>query len=235
MYSRLSPYFRARPVVVAAAGLSLLLTMSGCAYKMEQRPIDVYPVATTIGTGWHYRGPERETIQTGQAETSNTLRSDAAFVQRQWIGKQPRLMFGEDGAGEYALLAFDDQGTGRMNPLRGGIYSWDVAGMKTHIKQTMRVLNSETPKYSLHLLATEDDARPGMSAAVVAQIRLRRIADAFMDEGLDPRLITGQVLPVNNATNWTFAIALRPYIYGSEQSSHQLIAPWSLHQIGNGY
>jgi hypothetical protein len=133
-----------------------------------------------------------------------------------------------DNTSDYALLAFTDIGTQRMNPIKGGVYAWDIAGMAAEIRKTVETLNPDTPKYSVHLLATADDQRPQASPSAVAQVRLRRVADAFMQYGYDPRLITGQVIQPNTKIRWKFAIALRPYQYGEEANSHQLISPWSL-------
>lgn len=213
----------------AASIVFLGMTLGGCATPtMEVHDVSPHAVPTSIGTGWVYRSNQAVEPILAPGLESKSLESDMAYLAMKWGARAPGIAYRDDGQGKYGLLTFTDTETRRINPLMGGPLSWDIARMADGLKGTAGMAIADSPQYSIHLLATVDDWRPRLPANAVAQVRLRRIADALMQYGADPRVITGQVVPRTPGVSWKFAIALRPYQYGTEQASHSLIAPWSL-------
>lgn len=214
-----------------AAGL-LALVLAGCsAPQMERQHVALHVAPTSSGVGWIYRSAAgvEPILSPGKTQGgSAALHASASHLMRVWHEHSPGIEYRKDAAGPYALLTFHDAGTRRLNPLKGGLLSWDIADMANEVRQTTHHLQSRSASYSLHLLARADDPRISLSQEDVAQVRLRRLADAFLEYGHDPRLLTGQVLPKGHQGAWKLAIAIRPYVYGHENQSHSLIAPQTL-------
>jgi hypothetical protein len=225
-----SPFKRG---ALAGVSLALIISLSACAAKMEPEsvePLNVHAVPTTQGTGWVYRqdyraGPEH--ILRGVEGVE--VQRDVALIKQAWETLTPLVTVGQDSASPYILIKLGDLGTGRKNILRGGPLSWDMQSLTNAMKRSLPTIGVMQPRYSVHLVTVGDDARINLSDDVVAQIRLRRFAGQFMEAGVDPRLISAQVLPNREAPpSWKLAIVLRPYAYGQESTSHRLVAPQSL-------
>lgn len=216
--------------LVMASTVTLLV---GCATPaLESTDIDVHATATSIGTGWVYRSPQGtvERIRTGShdAVSIQQMQNDSQYFSGFFEDGTVQASIREDGSGPYLLLALDDNATKRLHLYEGGPFSWDMSYLSTSVGRLISAISTETPRYSIHLLATRDDGRPTLTPDTVAQIRLRRFADIWFQRAVDPRQVTGQVIPPTHRVGWKLAIALRPYQYGEESSSAQLIAPWTL-------
>lgn len=214
--------------------LAITVTLvAGCVRtSMESTPIEVHATATTIGTGWVYRSPQGSTerIQTGTSQLvgMRQMQYDSEYFQSFYEPGSAQVSLREDGAGPYILIALNDNATKRLHLYEGGPFSWDMSHLSKSVAKLVDAISTEDPRYSIHLLATRDEGRVGLSAETVAQIRLRRFADIWLQRAMDPRQLTGQVIPPTHSVKWKLAIALRPYQYGHEAANAQLIAPWTL-------
>ena len=217
-----------RTIMVATATL-----VAGCVSPaMESTSVDVHATATTIGTGWVYRSPQGtiESIQTGteQLVGMQQMQYDSEYFERFFEAGTAQVSLREDGASPYILIALNDNATKRLHLYEGGPFSWDMSHLAESVAQMIDAISTDDPRYSIHLLATRDEGRPGLTPDTVAQIRLRRFADIWLQRAIDPRQLTGQVIPSTHSVKWKLAIALRPYQFGQEAANTQLIAPWTL-------
>lgn len=195
------------------------LSLAGCTGgALEPANIDVYAAPTSTGTGWVYRdGESKERILHG-SERHFDLKSDASALRRVWAPLHGEVAVEGDDASDYIVIRLDDRGTAR-SPLLAGTLGWDLGPLTEAFEKSLPVTGTGSDiSYSVHLKALEFDKRPGKTAAVVAQVRLREIADRLMERGVDPRVITGQVIPYRE-TPWRLMIELRPYRFGSESVS----------------
>lgn len=209
------------------------IMIAGCVSPvMETSAVDVHATATSIGTGWVYRAKQGSTerIQTGtQQEVGiSQMRSDSQQFQRFFEKDTAEISIKEDGAGPYLLISLNDNATKRMHIYQGGPYSWDMKHLASSVERLIDNISTDNPRYSIHLIATRDEGRLGLTPDTVAQMRLRRFADLWLQRAVDPRQITGQIIPPTYDVQWKLGIALRPYQYGNEHVSAQLIAPWTL-------
>lgn len=218
------------------AGLGLAALITGCApVTLEETPVAVHAVGTSQGTGWVYRQAQSEgaeRIQTGHKSpvSANTMAYDASLIRQAWPDAIDDIALFEDSASPYLFITLTDYGTERLNPFLGGPDGWDIKSLKKGAEKIQAIIGDESPRYSAHLVAIEDEdsKRPHWSSETVAHIRLRRLADAWMQAGTDPRNITAQTLPAKPSITWKLGIALRPYEFGHESINSQLIAPSSL-------
>lgn len=219
--------------------LSLALALacslvSGCASSLDPDGVGVYTAHTQTGVGWVYRANERtpERIIVGH-KLSHDLSSDAAALDRIWQPLDGHVQIDSDSASQFIVIQLDDRGTGRLNPFRGGFRSWGMAQIRDHLKKTFKLTGAGAdPLYSIHLVAIEDEIRPlAMDKSEVAQVRVRRLAKILMEDGIDPRLITAQVIPARLDISWKLAIVLRPGYAGSEDNAAALLLPkaWVQH------
>lgn len=212
-------------LLAVAGGVSLL---SGCASNMEQVPVDLHVVPTTVGVGWAYRAErdQAEEIIPGQ-KGDFTLEGDSGKLAPIWRRHGARVSVDSDSVSKMILIKMDDEGTQRRNPIKGGPMSWDLYTLKDMVVDSLPVLTDSegAPRYSIHLVALADDPRPHLSGEDIAQIRLRRLASVLMDTGLDARLITGQTWGARPEPSWKLAIVLRPYRFGNERISGALASP----------
>lgn len=211
------------------AALALTLGLTGCASRLERAPVEAHAVQGGGGISWAYRAAPftTEGILAG-SKGDYHLKGDAALLSGIWRDLGGGATVREDNVSPYLLIRLADTGTGRMNPLRGGPLSWDLQALQEAITASLRVLGEGTgPRYSIHLVALADDMRPLWSDGAVAQVRLRRLASVFIDSGVDPRVVSGQVWGKREAPEWKLAIVLRPFRYGAEQTSTGLVAPGS--------
>lgn len=215
-----------RPVILSGLILSLL---GGCATGTEQVPVQVHAAPTSEGTGWSYRARDvrAEKILIGDTGAFD-LYADRDLLAKAWSPLRADVTVKNHATSGYLLIRLNDYGTGRLNPLRGGPFSWELHRIEDAIHQTLPIIgDSNHPRYSVHLMAVEDDRRLVWESDAVAQVRLRRLASMLVTNGIDPRLITGQVWDQREEPEWKLAIVLRPYVYGDEAMARQLLAPGS--------
>lgn len=218
-----------RRVIPLAQGVVLAVALAGCSTQVERPPVDVHAAATSDGVGWTYRAKpfEAEGILTGEKGDFD-IQGDARLLSRIWKPVRGVVSVQEDNVSRYILIRLNDAATGKHNPLRGGPFSWGLHGLQERVIESLSVIGEGSDaRYSVHLVTLEDDARATWDSAVVAQVRLRRLASVMIEAGVDPRLISGQTWERRENSPWKLALVLRPYRYGQEQTSSVLIAPGS--------
>lgn len=212
-----------------AGALLLSLAVTGCTTQLERAPVTLHSASTSEGVAWTYRGEPFavEGILVG-SQGEYHLPGDAAHLRSLWSDLGASVTLQNDNVSPYILIRLGDRGTGRLNPLRGGPVSWGLQELQDTVAASLGVLGQGTePRYSMHLVTLEDDMRPLWSDEVVAQVRLRRLSSAFIEAGIDPRVISGQVWDKREIPEWKLALVLRPFRYGHEQTSTALVVPGS--------
>lgn len=214
---------RLAPLVGA---VTLALAVSGCSTKMERADVVVHSAPTNDGAGWTYRDKphEAEAILVGNRGEYD-VSADAALLSTIWAPLKAQVSVESDIASSFVLIKLDDAGTKRLNPVKGGPFSWSLGALQEAVTASLGVIGEgQSPRYSVHLVALADDIRPLWSDELVAQVRLRRLSSMIVESGVDSRLVSGQVWEKRIEPTWKLALVLRPFRYGNERTSTALMA-----------
>ncbi|CAM3859094.1 hypothetical protein VRRI112168_03565 [Vreelandella rituensis] len=218
-----------------AAAVALVMGggLTGCAVnEIEPDGIKVHPGYSASGAAWRYRQAEgAEPILVG---ASASFQDDVAVLRDIWGGLPGRgatVSVEKDSVSEVLLITLDRSALATDNPFRGGLHSWWYDEIYFRLIETveMTAKGGDLPyRHSIHLAARTVDRSLLYDAPARAQVRLRSLATWLMEDGLDPRMITAQVMESEKGPKgaWELAIALRPYQYGKELAAETFLPPW---------
>jgi len=219
---------------LATAAISVSTLLAGCTpLQMEPEGVMLHPGHSASGAAWRYRSLHgAEKILTG-AEHAR-YQEDLEVVRDIWSGLPgagANVRVVRDDVSEVLLITIGRSGLQRDNPFRGGPRQWWFAEIYPRLKETSSLIRSGTDggyHHSMHLAARETEGNLLFDSKANAQVRLRYLAKWLIDDGMDTRMLTAQVVETEGEMPglWEFAIAMRPYQYGHELQAEAFLPPW---------
>lgn len=223
--------------VLAAGGMVVTLgLMSGCAVDLEPAGIKPHAGYSASGVAWSYRTTHgTETILVGEEEPN--YEDDLGVLRDIWSGLPglgANVSIEHDAVSSVLLITLQRDALQTDNPLRGGARGWWYRELYHRLQDTVGLAEagtSEGYRHSVHLAARSVDDAVTFDAKELAQVRLRSLAAWLIEDGLDPRQITAQIVDApaelanevvegpSRPIGWEMAIALRPYRYGDEMTA----------------
>lgn len=215
------------------AGLSLL-AFTGCASKeIEPEGIDLHAGHSNSGAAWRYRtSHEPETIITGSSQID--VQGSLARYREIWAGLPGRgahVQRAQDNISEVLTISLDRSALAKNNPFRGGINNWWYKEVYPRLLESAHVAKGGKTgeyRYSIHLAARTTERSLLYNDVAEAQYKLRHLGAWLIEDGIDPRMITGQVVESSDAPRdaWELAIVIRPHQYGKERTAETFLPAW---------
>jgi|AXCI01.1.fsa_nt_gi hypothetical protein len=211
-----------------------LVALSGCGQRqIEPSGIHIHADYSASGAAWRYREKrDAEKIITG-AEGA-TLEGSLRTYQDIWRGlpgRGARIRLHEDNVSKVLVITLDRSALAKDNPLRGGINNWWYKELYPRLLATAEsAQGGRTGNYklSIHLASRTTERSLLYDAVSEAQLKLRHLSSWLMEDGFDPRMLTGQVIESegHNRSAWELAIVIRPFSYGNEKSAETILPAW---------
>lgn len=219
---------------LSAGAVFAAIALSGCAsQQIEPEGVDVHPSHSASGAAWLYRNyADAEPIITGtEGATIQGTLQDYQSIWRGLPGRGARIRVTEDNISEVLVITLDRTALAKDNPFRGGINNWWFKQIYPRLLSTAETAyGSRTGQhdYSIHLASRTTERSLLHDRNSEAQLKLRHLASWLMEDGIDPRLITGQVVESEgaNRVGWELAVVIRPHGYGRERTAQTLLPAW---------
>lgn len=219
---------------VFTAAMSMSVLLAGCTtLEVEPEGVMVHPGHSASGAAWRYRSTQgAEEILVGSEHAR--YREDLGVIRSIWSGLPgagANVRVVRDDVSEVLLITMGRSALATDNPFRGGPRQWWFHEIYPRLQETASLIRSGTEggyHHSLHLAARESEGSLVFDSKTNAQIRLRYLAKWLIEDGLDPRMVTAQVVESEGEMPgmWELAIALRPYQYGQELLAETFLPPW---------
>lgn len=225
--------------IQALKSLTLPLVLSalvaGCTSQQIEPPgISVHAGHSASGAAWRYRAtnsPERIIVGSTRAPSLQSSLTHYQDIWRGLPGRGARIRIAEDDVSEVLVITLDRTALAKDNPLRGGINNWWYKGLYPRLLDTAQSAIESTPgeyRYSIHLASRTTERSLLNDRVAEAQYKLRHLAAWLIEDGIDPRMLTGQVIESEVAAPgaWELAVVIRPHHYGTETNAETFLPAW---------